>query len=74
MQNLLFNINMILAQTTEEKKLTVLYVSLFAFLCVMLFIDARERKRIVNNKLLKKVVIFVLFIALIAMAVLYFVL
>ena len=74
MQNLLFNISFLLAQTPQEKKLTFLYVSLFAFLCVMLFIDSRERKRIVDNKMLKKIVIVFLFIALIAMAVLYFML
>ncbi len=74
MQNLLFNLNMILAQTPQEKKLTVLYVSLFAFLCLMLWIDTRERKVLVGgNKLLAKIIIFMLFISLIAMAVLYFV-
>ena len=72
MQNLLFNINMLLAQTPQEKKLTFLYVSLFAFLCLMLFMDSRERKKIVDNKLLKKIVIVFLFISLIVMAVLYF--
>ena len=72
MQNFLFNINLLLAQTPREKELTVLYVSLFAFLCLMLFIDSRERKRIVDNKLLKKIVIVFLFIAIIAMAVVYF--
>ena len=74
MQNLIFVFNILLKQTQEEKNLTFLYVSLFAFLCLMLFIDSRERKRIVDNKLLKKVVIVMLFIAIIAMAVLYFVL
>ena len=74
MQNLLFNLNMILAQTPQEKKLTVLYVSLFTFLCLMLWIDTRERKVLVGgNKLLAKIIIFMLFISLIAMAVLYFV-
>ena len=74
MQYLLFNLNLLLAQTPQEKKLTVLYVSLFAFLCLMLFMDSRERKRIVDNKMLKKIVIVMLFLALIAMAVVYFVL
>ena len=74
MQNFLMNLNMLLAQTSQQKKLTFLYVSLFAFLCLMLFIDSREEKKIVGgNKILKKIVIFMLFIALVAMAVLYFV-
>lgn len=74
MQNLLFNLNFLLAQTQQEKNMTYLYVCLFAFLCLMLFMDSRESKKIVDNKTLKKVVIFLLFISLIAMAVLYFVL
>ena len=74
MQNFLMNLNMLLAQTSQQKKLTFLYVSLFAFLCLMLFIDSREEKKLVGgNKILKKIVIFMLFIALVAMAVLYFV-
>ena len=72
MQSLIFNINLLLAQTPQEKKMTMLYLSLFAFLCLMLFIDSRERKRIVDNKLLKKIVIVFLFIAIIAMAIFYF--
>jgi len=74
MQNLLFNINMLLAQTPQERRLTILYVSLFAFLCLWLFIDSREKKIYASNKTLKKIVIFMLFLALITLAVLYFVL
>ena len=74
MYNLLFTLNILLKQTEQEKKLTFLYVSLFAFLCVLLFMDSREKKSIIDNKLLKKIVIVMLFISLIAMAVLYFVL
>lgn len=74
MYNLLFTLNLLLKQTEQEKKLTFLYVSLFAFLCLMLFMDSREKKSIVDNNLLKKIVIVFLFISLIAMAVLYFVL
>ena len=75
MQNLLFNLNMLLAQTPQEKKLTFLYVGLFALLCLLLWMDTRERKAIVGgNKLLAKIIIFMLFISLLAMAVIYFVL
>lgn len=74
MQNLLFNLNLILAQTPEEKKLTVLYVSLFVFLLVMLVIDSIAQKKWISNKPLKKITWVLLFLALIALAVLYFVL
>ena len=60
MYNLLFTLNLLLKQTEQEKKLTFLYVSLFAFLCLMLFMDSREKKSIVDNNLLKKIVTMVI--------------
>ena len=64
-----------LAQTEQEKRLTILYVCLFAFLLVMLIIDAREGKKWVGgNKLLYKILFVALVLALIAIVVLYFVL
>ena len=75
MQNLLLNFNLLMAQTAQEKKLTYLYVCLFAFLCLLLFIDTRERKAFVGgNKTLAKIILVALFLAIIAMVVLYFVL
>ena len=75
MQTLFINMNLLLAQTAQERKLTILYVALFAFLCLLLFIDTKERKALVGgNKLLAKIVVAMLFIALAALAVLYFVL
>ena len=65
-------INLILKQTQQEKNLTFLYVSLFALLCVVLFMDANVSKKIIDNKVLKKIVIVLLFISMIVMAVLYF--
>ena len=74
MQSLIVNFNLLLAQTAQEKKLTVLYVSLFAFLCLILFLDSRGGGNFLGgNKTLGKIVFVILIIALIAMAVVYFV-
>ena len=74
-QNLLLNFNLLLAQTEQEKKLTLLYVSLFVFLCLLLFIDTREMKKYVGgNKTLGKIILAVLILAIIVLVVLYFVL
>lgn len=72
MLNFINTISFLLKQTQEEKNLTFLYVSLFAFLCVMLFMDANVKKSIIDNKTLKKIVIVLLFISLIVMTILYF--
>ncbi|MBQ7466979.1 MAG: hypothetical protein IJS74_02775 [Clostridia bacterium] len=72
MQNIFFNL--LLAQTELEKKLTLLYVSLFVFLLLLLIIDSRESKIWMTNKTINKIVLFVLIVAAIALVVLYFVL
>ena len=72
MQNIFFNL--LLAQTALEKKLTLLYVSLFVFLLLLLIIDSRESKIWMTNKTINKIVLFVLIVAAIALVVLYFVL
>lgn len=74
MQNLLGMINLLLAQTEQEKRLTVLYVSLFVFMLTLLVIDSVAKKKWISSKPLKKITWVLLFIALIALAVLYFVL
>ena len=75
MLNLQLAINILLAQTPEEKKLTYLYVSLFAFLVVLLVIDAREGKKWVGgNKTLYKILLVALVLVIVALVVLYFVL
>lgn len=74
MQNLLGTINLLLAQTEQEKRLTVLYVSLFVFMLTLLVIDSVAKKKWISSKPLKKITWVLLFIALIALAVLYFVL
>ncbi len=71
----LLNLNLILAQTQQERNLTILYVSLFVLLVFMLFLDTREAKKFVGgNKILAKIILFMLIIAIIVLAVLYFVL
>ena len=72
MLSFISTLSLILKQTQQEKNLTFLYISLFALLCVVLFMDANVSKKIIDNKLLKKIVIVLLFISMIVMAVLYF--
>lgn len=75
MQSLIMNLNMLLAQTPQEKKLTLLYVGLFAFGLVLLLIDSREAKKWVGgNKILGRIIVVVLFLVIITFVVLYFVL
>lgn len=74
MLNLLTNLNILLAQTAQEKKMTFLYVTLFVFLCLLLFIDSREKKSLIGNKTLAKIVLFMLILAIVVLVVLYFVL
>ena len=74
MQNLLLNLSLLLAQTEQERKLTVLYVSLFVFLLMMLIIDSRGGQKIMTNKTINKIVMVLFILAVIALIVLYFVL
>lgn len=74
MQNVLGMINLLLAQTEQEKRLTILYVSLFAFLMMLLVLDSVAKKKYITSKPLKKIAWVLLFLGLIALAVLYFVL
>ena len=74
MQNLFLNVNLLLAQTELQKKLTFLHVGLFVFFLLMLIIDSRESKKMMTNKTINKIVWFVFIIASVALIVLYFVL
>lgn len=74
MQNLLGMINLLLAQTEQEKRLTILYVSLFVFLMVLLIIDSVAKQKYIKSKPIKRVTWILLFLGLIALVVLYFVL
>jgi len=74
MQTLLNGLNLILAQTAAEKKLTWLYVGLFAFLMMLLIIDSTASKKYISNNPLKVITWAMFIIAVIVMAVLYFVL
>ena len=73
MIDLIFNMNLLLAQTQQEKNLTILYVSLFVFLCLMLVIDAGGLKKYNGPKVWKKIFIAFMFIGIVALAILYFV-
>ena len=73
MFNFLNTMNLLLAQTKEQKQMTVLYVSLFALLCFMLILDAGALKKIGGPKVWKKIFIAFLFIAIVALIILYFV-
>lgn len=66
--------NLLLAQTEQEKRLTILYVSLFVFLMVLLIIDSVAKQKYIKSKPIKRVTWILLFIGLIALTVLYFVL
>ena len=74
MGNLLLSLNLLLAQTEQEKKLTMLYVGLFVFVMLLLVLDGRSTENWMSNKTLKWIAILFFFIAAIALIVLYFVL
>ena len=74
MSNLFLNINLLLAQTEQEKKLTMLYVGLFVFLLMMLIVDSRGSQNWISNKTLKWITITLFIIAVIVLIILYFVL
>ena len=74
LHNLIFNMNMFLERSQQEKNLTWLYLGLFAFLCLMLWIDTREKQSLVGgNKLLAKIIIVFMIFAFIALVVVYIV-
>ena len=73
MINFLSSLNLLLAQTQEERKLTLLYVGLFVLLCLLLVIDAGALKKVGGPKVWKKIFIAFLIIGLVALAILYFV-
>ena len=74
MSNLILNISLLLAQTEQEKKLTMLYVGLFVFLLMMLIVDSRGSQKWISNKTLKWITITFFIIAVIVLIILYFVL
>ncbi len=61
----------LLAQTIKEKKLTVLYIGLFAVFIVLLVVDMYGKKSYTGGKIINKIVVYFLFIALIAFLVAY---
>lgn len=67
----LLELSNLLAQTLKEKKLTVLYIGLFAVFVVLLVIDMYGKKAVAGGKIINKIIIYFLFIALIAFLVAY---
>jgi len=63
---------LILAQSEKEKKLTVLYIGLFAVFVVLLVVDSYGAKKWASGKVLPKIIIYFLLIALVAFLVAYF--
>ena len=72
--NILSIINdvLLLAQSAKEKKLTVLYIGLFAVFVVLLVVDSYGSQKWASGKIIPKIVMYFLFIALIAFLVAYF--
>ncbi|MBQ7453341.1 MAG: hypothetical protein IJS68_03660 [Clostridia bacterium] len=68
------NILFLLEQTEKEKKLTVLYVGLFALFVVLLVVDMYGKKKWANSKIVNRIIIAFFFILIIAFIVAYFVL
>ena len=63
---------LLLAQSAKEKKLTVLYIGLFAVFVVLLVVDSYGAKKWASGKILPKIIAYFLFVALIAFLVAYF--
>ena len=61
----------LLAQTLKEKKLTVLYIGLFAVFIVLLVVDMYGAKNYAGGKVISKIIVYFLFIALVAFIVAY---
>lgn len=70
----MFNVlqfSQLLAQTAKEKKLTVLYIGLFAVFVVLLVVDMYGKNAYAGGKIINKIIVYFLFIALIAFLVAY---
>ncbi|MBQ7579400.1 MAG: hypothetical protein IJT25_02590 [Clostridia bacterium] len=63
---------LLLAQSVKEQKLTVLYIGLFAVFVVLLIVDSYGAKKWASGKILPKIFLYFLFIALVAFMVAYF--
>ena len=72
MIELALNFSLLLSQTASEKKLTVLYLLLFFLFLMLLLIDARTKKGVTGPKEVKKVIIFLIFVAAVCLVIAYF--
>ena len=61
------------AQTLKEQKLTMLYIGLFALFLVMMVVDMYASKKYSGGKVLNKILMYFLFVAIVAFIVAYFV-
>lgn len=61
----------LLAQTLKERKLTVLYIGLFAVFIVLLLVDMYGQKKYAGGKVIGKIVVYFVVLALIAFVVAY---
>lgn len=59
------------AQTLKERKLTVLYIGLFAVFVVLLLVDIYGQKKYAGGKVINKIIIYFVILALIAFIVAY---
>ena len=71
MLELISSLNLFLAQTASEKKLTVLYILLFLLFLVLLFVDARTKKEVTGPKAVKTLIIILMFVAGICLIIAY---
>lgn len=66
------NFGLVLAQNDREKKLTVLYLTLFFLFLMLLLIDSRTKKEFTGPKVVKNTVIALIFITAIVLMIAYF--
>ena len=73
MLQFLSNLMFLLEQTASEKKLTFLYVGMFLAFILLLFMDSLGKKSFIGgNKLVVKILYFLLFLGAIGLIIAYF--
>ena len=71
MFTLFSNIGIMLAQTASEKKLTVLYLLLFALFLMVLLLDSRTAKKYTGPKIIAKTIIIMIFVVAVLLLIAY---
>lgn len=72
MFELINSAGIMLAQTASEKKLTILYLLMFMLFLMLLLIDARTKKKYTGPKIVKNIILFLIFCVGIVLLVIYF--